>query len=108
MFDPTVMGNICVVTFVIIPFIDLALKYRLSTFSVKGGAVSVRIKLWVKDIIFHPVVIAGLVGLFFIDNNNLLIFVLVKTTGFLVPAILPLCLLITGAKLGQCSPLEKF
>ncbi len=37
MFDPTVMGNICVLTFANIPFIDLALKYRLSTFSVKGG-----------------------------------------------------------------------
>ncbi|MCP4339054.1 MAG: hypothetical protein GY799_09260 [Desulfobulbaceae bacterium] len=103
MFDPTVMGNICVLTFVIIPFIDLALKYRLSTFSVKGGAepVSVGIKMWVKDIIFHPVVIAGLLGLFFLDDNMFLIFLLAKTIDLLVPAILPLCLMITGAKLGQ-------
>jgi predicted permease len=108
MFDPTIMGNICVLTFVIIPFLDLALKPGLSAFSVKGVFVSVRVKLWVKDIIFHPVVIAGLLGLFFIDNDNLLIFVLAKTTGFLVPAILPLCLLIAGAKLGKCSLLEKF
>ena len=108
MFDPTIVGNTCVLTFVIVPFLDLALKHRLSAFSVKGMFVSVGVKLRVKDIIFHPVVIAGLLGLFFLDNNNLLIFALAKTTGFLVPAILPLCLLIAGAKLGQCSLLEKF
>jgi predicted permease len=108
MFDPTVMGNICVLTFVIIPFLDLALKYRFLAFSVRGVFVSAEVKLWVRDIVFHPIVIAGLLGLFFLDDNNLLIFVLIKTTGVLVPAILPLCLLITGAKLGQCSLLEKF
>ncbi len=107
MFDPTVMSNICILTFVIIPFVDLALKYRLSTFSVKGVPVSFGVKLLVKDIIFHPVVIAGLLGFFFVDYNNLLIIVLGKTTEFLVLAILPLCLIVTGAKLSQFCLLEK-
>jgi len=66
-----------------------------------------RSKLWVRDIVLHPVVIAGLLGLFFLDGNDLLIIVLSKSIEFFVPAILPLCLIVTGAKLSQFRLLEK-
>ena len=107
MHDVRFMGNICVLSFVIVPFLDLALYSNISACSAKkGGAIGA--KMWVKGIVFHPVAIAGLLGLFFLDDNNLLTLVLIKTTGFIVPAILPLCLLIIGVKLGQCNLQNKF
>jgi len=107
MFDPSIMSNICVLTIVIVLSIDLAFRYRLSAFSIKGVSVSFGVKLWVRDIVLHPVVIAGLLGLFFLDGNDLLIIVLSKSIEFFVPAILPLCLIVTGAKLSQFRLLEK-
>lgn len=99
MHDVRFMGNICVLSFVIVPFLDLALNSKISACSAK---------MRVKGIICHPVAIAGLFGLFFLNDNNLLTLVLIKTTGFIVPVILPLCLLIIGAKFGQCNIQKTF
>lgn len=98
---PNIFNGICVIGVVVIPAINLALKIDLKVIPMSWSDLWMGTHLYVRKILFHPVVIAGCLGAFLWKEDFGLKSSFVYTVDFVSVAILPFCLIIFGAKMSQ-------
>lgn len=100
-YDPYVFSSLCMLTLAIIPALNLALEVDLKIISVSWFGFWEGVYLYVTKILLHPVVIAGCLGIFLLKGDIGLMSFCVYNIDFVYSAILPFCLIVSGAKLSK-------
>lgn len=96
-----VFAQICILMLVIIPSIDFFIKAVLAVRPIELGNFWTGMKFYLIELFSHPVLIVGGLGLVFVYSNFWFKALLDNTINFIYPAVLPICLIVAGAKLGQ-------
>jgi predicted permease len=62
---------------------------------------------FIKEIIFHPLLIVCFMGVFLLGANIWLLSLWENMIDFIYPAVLPFCLVVTGAMFGTSKLIKK-
>lgn len=100
-YGPFVFSSLCILTLAIIPVLNLALEVDLKDISVSSSYLWAGAHLYVKKVLLHPLVITGYLWIFLFKGSNELKSFCIYNIDFVYSAILPFCLIVSGAKLSK-------
>jgi|GEM_PF-3628818 len=100
------MSHICIVYLLILPLTDILLEQQILCLAKNHEEHNSEVKQCFKYFAFHPVILAGLLGFFLANNTSWLEKNLENTVYFIYPMLLPLTLIVVGAKISHSHPLR--
>jgi predicted permease len=100
-FSQELMGRICLIVIPVVLTFHLLTGDVSSTFAYRKERVSKAAWLYFRRLFLHPIVIVVIMGVFLANRTTFLFVLLDNLVNMIYPAIMPCCLIGTGAKLSQ-------